>query len=173
MRTKRKPFRFAEHQPEFMECLHRKGLEVPVELLGPLLRAIDRTKQAWRSEAATQAIRDRQCRGLRYTRHAGYGFKWVGRRGHQRRVPDEGEQRVMRHIVTWWEEGFSWYEIARHLLLNRVKTADGHEWSEPRVRRAYHAARNAVKLAQSGINAQRPPQAYLPPAPSRTDTLAV
>jgi hypothetical protein len=71
--------------------------------------------------------------GLKYCRYAGYGFKWF--RG--RRVPDQGERQVIARIVEQRRAGHSWYAIAAELLRQRVRTADGREWSVARCRRAF------------------------------------
>lgn len=79
----------------------------------------------------------RRMRGLRYCAHAGYGYRWCPTT--EQRVPDEHEQRTMRHIAESLQGGLSWYGIARRLLYERVLTSDGREWSPARVRRAYLA----------------------------------
>jgi hypothetical protein len=61
-------------------------------------------------------------------------------------VPDEQERRVMAAILRWWQEGASYNDMARHLLLNRIKTADNREWSPARVRRAFLAAISGAKV---------------------------
>jgi hypothetical protein len=126
--------------PEVLAFARGKGLDAPPELVEWVLMRYDDTQRAWRSERATQALRERRLKGVRYTRHAGYGWRWSGRRGRQRRVPDEAERKVVERIIAWWAQGYSWYEIARHLMLTKVNTAEGREWSVARVRRAYRAA---------------------------------
>jgi hypothetical protein len=79
-------------------------------------------------------------RGLKYCRYAGYGFKWSGPKGQQKRVPDEGEQAVMSQLVQWRDNGASWYQMAARLLRNRIVTSEGREWSPSRCRRAFLAA---------------------------------
>src|SRR5262249_52353773 len=86
-----------------------------------------------------QALRERRLKGVRYTRHAGYGFKWAGRRGRQRRVPDEAERRGLAAILRGGRGGCSYYDISPHLFLNPIKKSDGREWSASRVRRAFVA----------------------------------
>jgi hypothetical protein len=85
--------------------------------------------------------------GLKYCRYAGYGFRWF--RG--RRVADPGEQAVMAQIVAWKEAGWSFRRIAVELMVRRVKTPGGTEWSTDRVRRAYRAARSAP-ISNTGKN---------------------
>jgi hypothetical protein len=140
----RKAYRLAEHVPEVLALVRGNGLDAPPQLVQWVLMRYDEMQRAWRSERATQALRERRVKGVRYTRHAGYGFRWAGRHGHQRRVPDHEERRVMAAILRWWQEGCSYYDIARHLLLNRIKTGDGREWSPSRVRRAFLAAINSA-----------------------------
>jgi hypothetical protein len=108
--------------------------------------------RAWRSERAMEALAEKRAKGMRWTRHPGYGNRWSGRRGHQRRVPDPGERRVMAAILAWWQDGCSWYEIARHLMLNKVHTAEGREWSRSRVRRAF-VAQLRLMASESNVSA--------------------
>jgi DNA invertase Pin-like site-specific DNA recombinase len=102
-----------------------------------VLRAFDRSV---RSRAVREGMRRRKLEGRKYCRHAGYGFTWKGKKGRERRAPHPHEQAVIGKIIEWRDAGLSWYQIAAHLLRHRVLTADGREWSESRVRRAYLAA---------------------------------
>jgi hypothetical protein len=103
------------------------------------LRAIASLNHTRRSEAAIWGIRARRRQGFRHTRHAGYGYRWAGPKGRQRRVPDKAERVVMGKIAEWRHAGYSWYAIAANLLRQRVETSAGREWSPARVRRAYYA----------------------------------
>jgi hypothetical protein len=126
--------------PEVLAFVRGKGFEVTAQQLLPMLVKYDEMQRAWRSERATQALRERRLKGLRYTRYPGYGYRWSGRRGHQRRVLDHQERRVMAAILRWVQEGASYFDIAGHLLISRITTAQGREWSPSRVRRAFLAA---------------------------------
>jgi hypothetical protein len=54
--------------------------------------------------------------------------------------PDPDERAVMAKIVERKDKGFSWYQIASHLLLRGVVSAKtGREWSESRCKRGYRA----------------------------------
>src|SRR5262249_60950915 len=68
------------------------------------------------------------------------GYEWKGREGKHRRAPNAYEQAVMAKIHEWRFSGYSFYQIAAHLLRHGVPTADGREWSPSRVRRAWLAA---------------------------------
>jgi hypothetical protein len=76
---------------------------------------------------------DKKRRGLKYCRFPGYGFRWF--RG--QRVPDQGEREVIAQVVERRGAGHSWYAIAAELLRQRVRTADGREWSVAHCRRAF------------------------------------
>jgi DNA invertase Pin-like site-specific DNA recombinase len=102
-----------------------------------VLRAFDRSV---RSRAVREGMRRRKLEGRKYCRHPGYGFTWKGKKGQERREPHAHEQAVMAKVIEWRQAGYSWYEVAAHLLRHRVLTADGREWSPSRVRRAYRAA---------------------------------
>jgi len=52
----------------------------------------------------------------------------------------------MGKIVEWKGQGYSYYDIARHLLVSKVRTADGGECSPSRVRRVFLAAINGAKV---------------------------
>jgi hypothetical protein len=67
----------------------------------------------------------------------------IGRRwSWNRQIPDRQEQEAIGRIVAWRQQRWSWYRIARELLLTGVKTASGRDWSTARVRWAYHAYRD-------------------------------
>jgi DNA invertase Pin-like site-specific DNA recombinase len=114
--------------------------------LVPILRAMRELNRSGRSEAVSEGMRARKAAGVKYCRYPGYGFKWGGPTGLERRKPDVDEQGIMARIVEWKRAGFSWYQIARHLLRNRMVTPAGREWSPSRVRRAYFAAVRAVHI---------------------------
>jgi DNA invertase Pin-like site-specific DNA recombinase len=110
----------------------------PMVLAGMELHG--QSSRSARSRAAQAGIARARAAGRRHSRHPGYGFKWVGRKGHQRRIPDDFERAVIGRIVAWREGGHSWRAIAVHLLRHGVTTSAGAEWSVSRVRRAYSAA---------------------------------
>jgi DNA invertase Pin-like site-specific DNA recombinase len=105
-------------------------------LLENTLAAVLAMKRSSRSEAVTMGMQQRKAEGVRYCHFAGYGHKWEGRRGQERRVPDTYEQEVITKIVEWKKTGYSWYQIAAILLRHRISTSGGREWSVSRVRRA-------------------------------------
>jgi DNA invertase Pin-like site-specific DNA recombinase len=94
----------------------------------------------WRAERTRESAALRKTQGKAANKFAGYGFKWAGKKGHRRRVPDVLERRIMNALVRWRFEGYSWEEIYWHLAENKVKTSMGMEWSVIRIRRAFVAA---------------------------------
>jgi DNA invertase Pin-like site-specific DNA recombinase len=100
-----------------------------------VLMAIQSLSRSTRGEAVSEGMQARKRAGKHYCRYAGYGYEW--RRG--KKVPNETEQAVVAKIVEWRDKGFSWYEIAAHLLRCGVVAATGREWSLSRCRRAFIA----------------------------------
>lgn len=85
-----------------------------------------------RSSAIRASLDDLRRRGVKYCRHAGYGFGWV----QGNRVPDEQERAVIDAIRRWRDEGHTWKAISTHLRRHAVLTKDGNLWNSDRVRRA-------------------------------------
>jgi DNA invertase Pin-like site-specific DNA recombinase len=106
------------------------------QVIATALTVLAGFKKNRRREVARRALLERKCRRVRHTRCPGYGWRWEGPPGEQRRVPDDEERAVIGKIIEWKQAGFSWYSIAAWLLRQRVKTAAGREWSPSRVRRA-------------------------------------
>jgi hypothetical protein len=89
------------------------------------------------SNAIRSGLRARRRQGLRHTRCPGYGYRWAGPKGRQRRIVDEDEMDLICRMRRWrWERRLSYYSIAAHLLRHGARTSDGREWSVSRVRRA-------------------------------------
>jgi DNA invertase Pin-like site-specific DNA recombinase len=93
-----------------------------------------------RGEAIREALNRKRLEGRRYTCHLPPGWRWEGRRGQQRPVPDPYERAIIAKIIEWRDQGQSWNRIATHLLRSRVVTPAGREWSPSRARRVYVAA---------------------------------
>jgi hypothetical protein len=146
MPSPRQPYRLADHATDVLAYMRRAGHDVSLDQLVPILAMFDENLRAWRSESAMEALEERRRRGVRYTRHAGYGYRWAGRRHHQKRVPDEGEWNALAEIVKQRQQGVSWREITKDFSARGIKTADGREWSSGRIRRAF-----AVAVSQSKI----------------------
>jgi DNA invertase Pin-like site-specific DNA recombinase len=100
------------------------------------LRIVRAIRQALRSGVVREAMAERRAQGKRHCSSAGYGWRWT--RG-GRRVPDRQEQEVIRKIIEWKQQGYSWAQIAGHLLRQGVTAPNGREWSAARVRRAFFA----------------------------------
>lgn len=109
------------------------------------LRELDR---AGHREATRAGLAMARAGGRRYTRHPGYGYRWAGRPGRQRRVADPFERAVIERIAAWRAAGHSCRRIAAHLMEHRVPTADGREWSADRVRRATASPDPGAKTAR-------------------------
>lgn len=105
------------------------------EMILNVLRMMVSMAKNNRSENVSEALREKKRQGKKHSRYAGYGFRW--RRG--KREADPQEQTIIADIVEWREKGFSWHEIAAHLLRCKIVAATGREWSPSRVRRAYVA----------------------------------
>jgi hypothetical protein len=54
-------------------------------------------------------------------------------------VPDEAERQVMKSILGWRREGWSWESIRSELRRLEIKTRSGTAWSLARVQRAARA----------------------------------
>jgi DNA invertase Pin-like site-specific DNA recombinase len=90
-----------------------------------------------RGEAIREALYVKKLKGGRYTNYCGYGWRWQGPRGAQRRVADQSERATIRQIIELRDAGASWSQIALHLLRSGVRTTAGAEWSASRARRAW------------------------------------
>jgi DNA invertase Pin-like site-specific DNA recombinase len=123
-----------------------------LQILG-VVAQFERRRIGERTAAAVKIARQN---GKAANGYAGYGFRYVGVKGHRRRVPDEYERAVMRRIVEWRMQGADWDEIYFHLLKHKVKNR-GREWSLSRVKRAYLAElRLMAEEAGSGKLEQSP-----------------
>jgi hypothetical protein len=110
------------------------------ELALSAMQVLHRSAQLSRGAAISRGMQQRKALGLKYCRWPGYGNAWVGRKGNERCAPDEYEREVLSKVVEWKCAGYSWHQIAAHLLRLRIPTGDGRTWSESRVRRACLAA---------------------------------
>jgi DNA invertase Pin-like site-specific DNA recombinase len=106
------------------------------ELMETVLTLMLDLRRASHGEKVRRGMELRRSSGLKYCRHAGYGYAWCG----SRRVRDAYEQATIRRIIEWREVyACSFEAIAAHLLRNCVTTGAGRDWSASRVRRAYFA----------------------------------
>jgi DNA invertase Pin-like site-specific DNA recombinase len=112
----------------------------PVELIVKVVEGFRAFERKVRSEAIRMALLERKLKGCRYTRCPGYGFRWVGRKGQQRRVPDLEERTVIRRLNKWRSMGYSLNRIYSHLLRIGVKKRDGQPWSRSRINRVLDGA---------------------------------
>jgi DNA invertase Pin-like site-specific DNA recombinase len=90
-------------------------------------------------ERTTAAVRIARQNGKAANGFAGYGFRWVGAKGHKRRVADTEERDSMRRIVKARCDGCSWEAIYFDFLKDGIKTKEGREWSISRLYRAFQA----------------------------------
>lgn len=99
------------------------------------------------------------------------GQKLLGKQGHKKMVPDEYEQGIMRKIWEWKHQGHSFESIYWNLLRSGVRTRDGREWSETRVRRAYERYKEALAKMDStnGNGLQSGPEPGSNDAPSNEE----
>lgn len=122
-----------------------------------ILAAFSELERAFISERTKDALAGKVRKGVRHTRHAGYGFNWKtvyidGKRVKVKERNDE-ERNVMRSILMWrmQDEPLSWDEIRQHLTYTlRLKTKDGGLWDNNRVRRVCEAELRLQLLEQRG-----------------------
>jgi len=100
-------------------------------------------------ERTAAAVKIARQNGKAANGFAGYGFKYVGAKGHRRRVADEEERGIMKGIVGWRLQGMSFEEIY-FSLLGQAKTKEGKEWSLSRIYRAFQA--ELVLMAKEGAS---------------------
>jgi len=91
------------------------------------------------AERTAAAVRIARQNGKAANGFAGYGFKYVGAKGHKRRVADPDERATMKRIVKSRCEGCSWEAIYFEFLQLGIKTKEGKEWSVSRIYRAFQA----------------------------------
>ncbi len=97
------------------------------------------------SQRTKEALALRKRKGQANSRYAGYGFtyerRWDRERGkHVKvRVADPQERGLMRQIVKWKLEGYTWDAIS--LQFDKLKIVTKHEtpWSRARIVRAFRA----------------------------------
>jgi DNA invertase Pin-like site-specific DNA recombinase len=119
------------------------SLTVSGDLWNSFLRTLDvlfAFNACVHGEAIKEGLYVKKLKGERYTNYCGYGWRWQGPRGAQRRVADQSERATIRQIIELRDAGASWSQIALQLLRSGVRTAGGGEWSVSRARRAYLAA---------------------------------
>jgi hypothetical protein len=131
---------------DVIEFLEQQGFDPNLGAGRQFLQLWDGQEEAKKADRRQGKRRDRATNG-----YAGYGFTWQGRPGRKKRVESEREMKSIRWIVRYRREGYSWGELYRHLLENKVLTAKGKPWSKMRVRRAYDAAvRSGMVPAEPG-----------------------
>jgi DNA invertase Pin-like site-specific DNA recombinase len=91
------------------------------------------------AERTAAAVRIARQNGKAANGFAGYGFKYVGAKGHKRRVADPDERATMKRIVKSRCEGCSWEAIYFEFLQLGIETKEGKEWSVSRIYRAFQA----------------------------------
>ena len=116
-------------------------------------------------ERTAAAVRMARQNGKAANGFAGYGFKYVGAKGHKRRVADPDERATMKRIVKSRCDGCSWEAIYFEFLKLGIKTKEGKEWSISRLYRAFQAELRlmAKEAGSQGGNSDASP------APPTTD----
>lgn len=111
-----------------------------------ILAAFAELERAFISERTKDGLAKRKTQHVRHTRFPGYGFRWEKRTVDGKRVRvavrDDEERNVMRSIVGWrmQDQPLSWKQIYDHLNYGlKLKTKDGGEWDENRIRRCCKA----------------------------------
>ena len=122
-----------------------------------ILAAFAELERAFISERTKDGLARKESRGVRHTRHAGYGFRWEKRtldgKVERVRVSDDEERSVMRSILAWRTQDppLAWNEIRQHLEYTlKLKTKEGGAWDENRIRRACKVERELQHLEQRG-----------------------
>jgi DNA invertase Pin-like site-specific DNA recombinase len=136
-------------------CQLRGGVSIDLgsplgKCLFPLLALFADLERSFHAERTGEASRARQARGEGIGRPR-YGYKYETRyrtlpNGERQRflkqIPDEHEREVMKMILRWRSEDppWSWDHIRQEIAYRlKLKTSDGREWSESRIRRACQA----------------------------------
>jgi DNA invertase Pin-like site-specific DNA recombinase len=142
-----------------MDAWSREGVQLyvcnmmggPLDLSSPMgrfiiqiLAAFAELERAFIAERIREGIAHKKKKGTRYTKEAGYGFKWQYSSSHggKIRVQDDTEREVMRSIVAWRMQTppVGWQQIADHLNDNiKTPTKNGTKWDMFRVRRVFQA----------------------------------
>jgi DNA invertase Pin-like site-specific DNA recombinase len=115
-------------------------------------------------ERTTAAVKLARQNGKAANGFAGYGFKYVGAKGHKRRVEDPAERDVMKRIVKARCDGCSWEGIYFDFLKQGIKTREGKEWSISRLYRAFQAE---LRLMAKEAASQNGNSDASPPAPTK------
>lgn len=126
------------HQRKWMACPEWASLgPLQAPFVEKTVAAIAAANARRRHEWNMRGIARKVLAGLRCCRYPGYGWRWTTS---GKRVIDMEECKVAEMIRTWRAAGLSWAEMARSLLLRKIKTKNGCEWSAARVRRVYLAS---------------------------------
>jgi DNA invertase Pin-like site-specific DNA recombinase len=121
-------------------------LSTPIgQFLLHILASAAQLERAFIAERIREGLAWRAKRGIKHSKHAGYGFKWertrkLDNRGRQIkiRVPHEGERACMRRMAMWrmQDRPLSYLQIYKALEEEGAITKDGKPWSLPRIKRA-------------------------------------
>ena len=155
-------FRSLKDCLEVLEGFQRQGVRIHIcdlvggsfDLTSPMgqfliqiLAAVAELERNYISIRTKEGLRSRKRAGIKYTRHAGYGFTWEKQKdiatGKKVRVkvPCPEEREVMKKIAMWriQDQPFGWDEIVVHLATLGIRTKDDGVWDSNRVRRACRA----------------------------------
>jgi len=111
-----------------------------------ILAAFAELERAFISERTKDGLTGKRAKGFANPRFPGYGYKWrkttLNGKPTKIRERDDEERNVMRSIASWRMQDcpLSWKQISDHLTYNlKLKTKDGSQWDQNRVRRACEA----------------------------------
>lgn len=111
-----------------------------------ILAAFAELERAFISERTKDGLAKRVKTGVAHTRHPGYGFMWkrvmLDGKWVKVKLRDDEEREVMGSIAHWRMQvpPLGWEEITKHLRYGLgLKTREGKEWDENRVRRVCKA----------------------------------
>lgn len=122
-----------------------------------ILTAFAELERAFISERTKDGLAAKKSQRVRHTRHAGYGFTWLRRKGadgkpERVRVSCPEEREVMAAIVRYrHDHQLTWPEIEAHLSKHNAFMKDGIRWDQSRIRRAYQAELE-LRLAEQRNN---------------------
>ena len=126
-----------------------------------ILASFAELERAFISERTKDGLAKRKNAGVRYTHHAGYGFRWEKHKIDGKMatvlVQNDDERNVMHSILQWRTaaEPQSWKAISNHLNYTlKLKAKDGYRWDENRVRRVFRAELRLQLQEQRGTGAR-------------------
>jgi DNA invertase Pin-like site-specific DNA recombinase len=121
-----------------------------------ILAAVAELEREFVRERTRDGLANRKRKGHATGKYAGYGFTWrvqwdasAGKRV-KVKVACPDERQVMRQIVQWRFDNYTWEEIRDHLFSLKMLTKEGSPWSISRIQRAYQAELDLMKTESKG-----------------------